>query len=163
MRWQRLLIALVLPLAPASCSETNKQNYARAAVATGAMIAAVGINRAITDDCWGRCSAGYLCNEESGLCELGECLPGCEVGYHCVKDVRGVTYCASDDHYPSGRRTPRSSTPLVDAGTATPNAPEDASVDATAHTSDASADADAAGASDAGVAPTRDASSGAGR
>ena len=101
-------------LALGACSEANQQNYVKAAAATGVAVAAVGVNRAITNDCWARCSTGYLCNEESGLCEPGECLPGCEVGSHCVRDVRGMTYCVRDDYVSSRRPQPR------DAGAAPP-------------------------------------------
>jgi len=95
---RRLLcvLSLVLPFACGSCSETNQQTYKEAALATGITVASVGIYRAITRDCWARCRPGYLCNEESGLCELGECLPGCEYGTHCARDVRGEYRCVTD-------------------------------------------------------------------
>ena len=57
--------------------------YTEAAVATGVAVAATGVHRAITDDCWARCSPGYACNQESGLCEPGECDPSCPAGYMC--------------------------------------------------------------------------------
>lgn len=79
-----------------SCGGNNDAKYAQAAIGTGAVIAASGLNRAVTKDCWGTCSTGYACNETSGLCERGECLPGCEVGTHCVRDSRDITYCARD-------------------------------------------------------------------
>jgi hypothetical protein len=94
-RFVRTLLWL-LPLAATSCGSANQEKYAQAAVGTGLAVAATGVHRALTKDCWGRCSPGYLCNEESGFCERGECLPGCEVGAHCVRDVRGIPYCARD-------------------------------------------------------------------
>jgi hypothetical protein len=94
---RQFLILPLLALAPtAACSDANKQTYAQAALGTLGAITAVGINRAITDDCWARCQPGYVCNEESGLCERGECVPGCEYGSHCVRDARGDFHCESD-------------------------------------------------------------------
>jgi hypothetical protein len=91
------LIRLVwLPLALTCCGGADKDKYAQAALGTGITVAAVGVNRAVTGDCWAQCSPGYLCNEKSGLCERGECYPDCEVGSHCVRDARDVTFCAPD-------------------------------------------------------------------
>jgi hypothetical protein len=90
-----LLLSCLLS-AGTSCGGNNQSNYAKAAIGAGTMIAATGVNRALTKGCWGTCSKGYACNEQSGLCELGECLPGCEVGSHCVRDARDITYCARD-------------------------------------------------------------------
>jgi len=128
-----------------SCSEANKQTYAQAGVATVAAVAAVGMYRAITHDCWARCQPGYLCNERSGLCERGECLPGCEYGTHCVRDALGEYYCASD----YGNQQMRSSirgAPVADAGLASDASAADASLgDAQVTSPDASADASGAG------------------
>jgi hypothetical protein len=96
MRALSLILALVTPLGIVSCGSTNQQNYAHAAIGTGAAIGSVGLYRAITKNCWARCSPGYLCNQENGLCELGECLPGCEIGFHCVRDIKLGTHCARD-------------------------------------------------------------------
>ena len=96
MRTSCWVLVLLAPLGLTSCGRTNQTNYSRAALATGVTIGWVGVYRAITKDCWARCSPGYLCNEENGLCELGECLPGCEFGFHCVRDLKGNTYCARD-------------------------------------------------------------------
>jgi hypothetical protein len=87
---------LVVPLAGSGCSEANKVTYKEAAIATGIAVASVGIYRAVTRDCWARCRTGYVCNEETGLCELGECLPGCEYGTHCARDTRGDYRCVTD-------------------------------------------------------------------
>lgn len=87
----RLLVLLAL-----GCGSANQDKYKDAAIGTGIAIAATGVHRAVTKDCWGRCSPGYLCNEESGFCELGECMPACEVGSHCVRDARDLPYCARD-------------------------------------------------------------------
>lgn len=55
-----------------------------------------GVNRAITHDCWARCSPGYYCDEASGLCEQGECIPPCTRGQSCVRDLEGGLVCAND-------------------------------------------------------------------
>ena len=79
-----------------SCSNVNQHTYAQAGVAAVVAVTTVGIHRALTHDCWARCRPGYLCNHESGLCELGECLPSCPYGTHCTRDVGGTYRCASD-------------------------------------------------------------------
>lgn len=134
MRASRWVLVLA-PLGVSSCGSTNQQNYVHAAVGAGAAIAAVGINRAITKDCWARCSPGYLCNEERGLCELGECLPGCAVGFHCVRDIKLGTYCVRDGDGAATRSTLNvSSGPdaglALDAGVADAQAASDAATEA---------------------------------
>jgi hypothetical protein len=86
---------LLLPLA-FGCGSSNHDKYVQAAVGAGLAVAVTGVHRAVTKDCWARCSPGYLCNQESGLCERGECLPACEVGMHCTLDGAKVPYCARD-------------------------------------------------------------------
>lgn len=92
----RTVSCLVALLGLAACSDSNQNTYAQAISGTALMVTAVGIHRAITDDCWARCSPGYLCNEESGLCERGECVPACEFGAHCVHTLRGEYLCIPD-------------------------------------------------------------------
>jgi hypothetical protein len=92
----RLVFGFVAIFAFAACSDTNKDNYTYALEGTAVMLTAVGIHRAITDDCWAHCSPGYLCNEESGLCEKGECVPACELGQHCVHERGGHFRCIPD-------------------------------------------------------------------
>jgi hypothetical protein len=42
---------------------------AAGAVVTGAAaVAAAGVNRAVTKDCWGQCLHGLVCDRASGLC-----------------------------------------------------------------------------------------------
>jgi len=77
----------------AGCGDSK---YAQAAVGTAATIGAVGVNRAVTGDCWGRCQKGYLCNQGSGLCERGECTPPCAVGSHCERGNTGMLLCKPD-------------------------------------------------------------------
>lgn len=68
-----------------------------AGAVTAASIAVAGsaVNRAATKDCWARCSQGWVCNQESGLCEKGECIPGCAPGYACTRSRAGNT-CVAD-------------------------------------------------------------------
>jgi hypothetical protein len=141
---QRWLFVPHFLLGAAGCSDANKHTYGQAAVATVAAVGVVGLHRALTRDCWARCRPGYLCNEESGLCELGECLPGCEFGTHCVRDALGHYRCTSD----LGNHQVRSSLRATPAGSAV--GASDAGLP-----SDAGSPSDAAFASDA--APTNDA------
>jgi hypothetical protein len=92
----RLVSGLVALLALVACGDSNQNTYAQAISGTAIMVTAVGIHRAITDDCWARCSPGYLCNEKSGLCEPGECVPACEFGDHCVHQIGGGYRCVQD-------------------------------------------------------------------
>jgi hypothetical protein len=125
MRALSTAAALLALFAAPGCSEANKQNYAYAALGTSAGIAAVGLNRALTKDCWALCSPGYACNQESGLCELGECIPGCEYGWHCVRHPAGALLCEPDPNQARMTSAPAASSPpgtapqglvLLDAG-----------------------------------------------
>jgi hypothetical protein len=99
MNASRGAAAVALGLAAlAACSEANKQTYAQAAVGTVGAVAAVGVYRAVTHDCWAVCRPGYLCNRESGLCELGDCVPGCEYGWHCVREARSYRCVVNSAH-----------------------------------------------------------------
>ncbi len=86
--WLSLAMAGALP----GCGS----DAGRAAVATAVAVGAVGINRAVTGNCWAQCDPGFLCDEKSGLCERGECVPGCPVGYYCVRDPKRHTICVRD-------------------------------------------------------------------
>jgi hypothetical protein len=107
-----------MPLA-LGCGGANQEKYAQAAVGTGIAVAATGAYRAVTKECWAQCSRGYLCNHESGLCELGDCLPGCEVGTHCARDAGRVAYCARDagqtPPHPAQKNAPNPPAPLQSA------------------------------------------------
>jgi hypothetical protein len=71
------------------------RSYSEAAAATAVAVAATGVHRAITKDCWARCSPGYACNRESGLCQPSECTPECVAGYTCTVTPTGNT-CQAD-------------------------------------------------------------------
>jgi hypothetical protein len=124
---RRLFVPWLLAIG-SSCSNANQHTVAQAGIATVIAVTTVGIHRALTHDCWARCRPGYLCNHESGLCELGECLPSCPYGTHCTRDVGGTYRCASD----LGNQSIQSSfrpVPASDAGLANDAGPaSDASI-----------------------------------
>jgi hypothetical protein len=72
-----LLLSLVL-LAPLACSGPNAgANVANAAIGTGLAVAAAGINRAVSKECWAACRPGLVCDHASGLCvEAGSVQSG---------------------------------------------------------------------------------------
>ncbi len=73
---------------------TDAGSPAGAATAVGLGVATAAVNRAITKDCWAHCSKGYVCNQERGLCEKGECTPSCMTGYACTRTATGNTCLA---------------------------------------------------------------------
>jgi hypothetical protein len=66
----RCLLALLLVLAPIACggARGGGSTVAQAAVGTGLALAAAGINRAVSHECWAACRPGLECDRESGLC-----------------------------------------------------------------------------------------------
>jgi hypothetical protein len=89
--WSSMPFAAALVIC--GCGDSN---YQKAAIATGVAVATVGLHRAITGDCWARCTAGHVCNWRTGLCERGECAPACAVGWSCVRTSRGELVCEQD-------------------------------------------------------------------
>jgi hypothetical protein len=73
----------------------GSSDAAGAAAAVSIAVAESAVNRAVTKDCWARCSTGWICNQESGLCEKGECTPSCAPGYACTRS-RGGNTCAAE-------------------------------------------------------------------
>lgn len=67
--------------------DTNEYGDAVGGLAIG--VAATGANRAANGDCWGRCSPGFSCNRENGLCERGDCDPPCPGGMSCTFNATG--------------------------------------------------------------------------
>ena len=53
-------------------------------MATAVTVAAVGVNRALTRECWAACSPGYVCDQKRGLCVPGECTPACVEPNQCT-------------------------------------------------------------------------------
>ena len=68
MRWARgtAVTALAGAIA-ASCGGSGK-DYLGAAITAGVAVAAAAVNRAATDECWGSCGHGELCDAQTGLC-----------------------------------------------------------------------------------------------
>ena len=66
----RYLLALLPLLAPIACGTQGNTGaiVAQAAVGTGLAVAAAGINRAVTHECWAACRPGLVCDQASGLC-----------------------------------------------------------------------------------------------
>lgn len=66
MRWLAIPLAAVLALA--GCKGADTGQIAAAAITVGAAVAAAAIHRAATDECWGNCSHGTMCDPASGRC-----------------------------------------------------------------------------------------------
>jgi len=75
---------LVLPACGAS-------NEVKAVTGAAVLIAATGVNRELTGECWAACTPGYVCDHESGMCVEGECRPACPETQACVRMDAGLT------------------------------------------------------------------------
>jgi len=84
-RWLTLgfAVTLVLPACGAS-------NEVKAVTGAAVMIAATGVNRKLTGECWAACTPGYVCDHESGMCVVGECRPSCPETQACVRMDAGL-------------------------------------------------------------------------
>lgn len=82
----------VWAMVAASAGACGGSNESKAVAATAVMVAATGVNRALTKECWAACTPGYVCNHESGLCEPGECQPSCQETQVCAR-VEGQFVC----------------------------------------------------------------------
>lgn len=105
-----------------SSSTVGAANYQGAAVGAVFGVAAAGVNRAITGDCWASCRPGTRCDKKSGLCERIEMREEIPAPYPTVP------------HDSDGAR-PASSTEILDAGV-TGDAASDAADDDDAATAD---------------------------
>jgi hypothetical protein len=98
----------------------SSHNYVGAAAFAGTAVAATGVNRAVTGDCWSQCPRGSQCNHETGVCERLPCSSSCPADLTCEL-VGGEYICVQ----PAGEgRVPAPSTPSP------PSASGDAGVDA---------------------------------
>ena len=70
-------------------------DYGDAAAGLAVGVAGTALHRASTGSCWGRCSPGFACDRESGLCERGDCDPACPGGMSCTLTPMG-TECRGD-------------------------------------------------------------------
>jgi hypothetical protein len=117
-------LGLVLS-ALASCGPSG--GYGTAAAGVGVAVAATGLYRGVTGDCWAACSAGYVCDRARGVCVAGECLSvGCAPGSRCAIEPDGHFDCVADlTVIPLSRR---SAVNIYEAGappTGAPDAGED--------------------------------------
>lgn len=66
----RYLLSLLLLSAPIACggAKGGGSTVAQAALGTGLAVAAAGINRAVSHECWAACRPGLECDRASGLC-----------------------------------------------------------------------------------------------
>lgn len=74
MRWVAGSMAAALALV--GCKGADSGQIAAAAITVGAAVAAAAINRAATDECWGNCTHGTMCDPESGQCIPIPEIPG---------------------------------------------------------------------------------------
>ena len=88
-----------------SCSSGS--DIAGAALTAGAAVAMVGVNRAVTGECWASCPPGKQCDEDSGTCVDIPCGGECPPETYCAR-VHGVERCLQDleDHGPGGPSAP---------------------------------------------------------
>ena len=92
-----LLVSTVFGLGTTSCtpSAASGSSYGAAFAAAAVLVAAVGVHRARTGDCWGHCGPGLACDAKSGLCLSGQCEPACGNGETCQLLSVGPT-CGPD-------------------------------------------------------------------
>ncbi len=98
MRWWLLMCVC------AGCSGASQStnNYAAAGVTAGIAVAAAAINRAATDECWGSCSNGYVCDRAEGVCvPAGELKvppadPPDAEDDGCIEEDDGAIVCPDD-------------------------------------------------------------------
>jgi hypothetical protein len=51
-----------------SCNTPKQAAFAAGTAAVA--VAAAAVHRAATDSCWGSCGNGYICDRQTGMCEL---------------------------------------------------------------------------------------------
>lgn len=89
---RRFILGLGFVLVLLSCMPSGgagtpyrTSSYGEALAATAAVVAATGVRRASTGDCWASCSRGYVCARDQGLCVPGECSPSCAADEVCQR------------------------------------------------------------------------------
>jgi len=80
-------LACIGVTATVGCVIANLAPYPAAAVMAGTGVAAVGVNRSLTGDCWGWCGAGSVCDRDSGLCVRQPCGGNCRYDEACENDT----------------------------------------------------------------------------
>ena len=79
-------MGLVGLAATAACTVIGLAPYPAAAVMAGTGMAAVGVNRSLTGDCWGSCGAHRMCDRDSGMCVPQPCGGECRYDEICEHD-----------------------------------------------------------------------------
>ena len=99
-------------------SQQLSNKIASAAIGTGLAIAAAGINRAITKDCWATCPTGTRCDKAAGVCVALPCRNRCPADERCAivegreTCVRGTRDVAvGSDEIPPLEETPGDAAP----------------------------------------------------
>jgi hypothetical protein len=77
------LIGLAGLSATLACVAIGMAPYPAAGVMAGTGVAAVGVNRHLTGDCWGSCGAHRMCDHDSGLCVPQPCGGECRYDEIC--------------------------------------------------------------------------------
>ena len=72
--------------ATAACTIIGLAPYPAAAVMGATGVAAVGVNRSMTGDCWGSCYAPQVCERDSGLCVRRPCDGECRIDEMCENE-----------------------------------------------------------------------------
>jgi hypothetical protein len=80
---QLAFIGLAGLSATLACVAIGMAPYPAAAVMAGTGVAAVGVNRRVTGDCWGSCGAHRMCDRDSGLCVPQPCGGECRYDEIC--------------------------------------------------------------------------------
>src|SRR5689334_21218162 len=80
------MIAGLVVSATAACTVIGLAPYPAAAVMGATGVAAVGVNRSITGDCWGSCGAHRMCDHDSGMCVAQPCGGECRYDEACENE-----------------------------------------------------------------------------
>lgn len=78
-------VGLAALSATLACVVAGLAPYPAAAVMAGTGVAAVGVNRSITGECWGACVGG-ICDRDSGMCVPRPCRGECRYDEVCEND-----------------------------------------------------------------------------
>ena len=84
--WTAVKLACIGFLATSACVIIGIAPYPAAAAMAATGVAAVGVNRSITGDCWGACVGRTTCERDSGLCVPRACGDECRIDEVCEND-----------------------------------------------------------------------------
>lgn len=80
------------PTTPYKAGSSNASKLGDALVVTGLAVAAAGINRAVTGECWATCPTGMRCDKAAGTCVALPCGGRCPADAHCAV-IEGKETC----------------------------------------------------------------------